>query len=568
MKYLSHVAIFMANSRNQRNIFFIVRFTLGMVALIALYTLLFHILMAREGQTHSAISGLYWTLTVMSTLGFGDITFHSDLGRLFTILVIFSGLIFFVVMLPFTFIQFIYQPWLEAQKQIKVPVSLPAETKGHVLLVGVSDVAKSIYARLKQSNVPCFIITDDPNEADELFDKKFPVMRGYLDSAETYLAARATEASMVVALHNDLKNTNIAATVHELSPETLLTSSARHENSIDILKFAGCKEVFHFHNMLGAAIGRRVFAGKMHSHIIASFENLCIAEVPAANTTLAGKTLLELNLRATMNLNVVGVWVGRQFQTIGPNTIIDPSSVLLLAGTRDRLEDFDRFCILDSQEEQNSPVLILGGGHVGKAIVESLHSRNVPFRLIDKNSEVLREGDACYILGDAEDISVLRKAGIENVDCVIVTTHDDDLNIYLTLYCRKLRPEAQIISRCNLTRNMKALYGAGANLVMAVSSMAANAVLNMLTPDSIYMLTEGLNIFRLNMPQALVGKNLRDSNIRSLTQCNVVAMRRNGKMQVNLTPDTAFSAEDVLILIGATEAQMAFVKHFPPTAPV
>ena len=42
----------------------------------------------REGQAHSWLTGLYWTLTVMSTLGFGDITFHSDLGRAFSIVVL------------------------------------------------------------------------------------------------------------------------------------------------------------------------------------------------------------------------------------------------------------------------------------------------------------------------------------------------------------------------------------------------------------------------------------------------------------------------------------------------
>ena len=49
--------------------------------MILLYTVLFHLLMDYEGQEHTWLTGFYWTLTVMSTLGFGDITFHTDLGR-------------------------------------------------------------------------------------------------------------------------------------------------------------------------------------------------------------------------------------------------------------------------------------------------------------------------------------------------------------------------------------------------------------------------------------------------------------------------------------------------------
>lgn len=39
-----------------------------------------------EGRYHSWITGIYWTLTVMTTLGFGDITFTNDIGRLFSII--------------------------------------------------------------------------------------------------------------------------------------------------------------------------------------------------------------------------------------------------------------------------------------------------------------------------------------------------------------------------------------------------------------------------------------------------------------------------------------------------
>jgi hypothetical protein len=65
------------------------------------------------------VTGFYWTMTVMSTLGFGDITFHSDLGRLFSIVVLMSGIVFLLIILPFVFIQFFYAPWLEAQEKAR-----------------------------------------------------------------------------------------------------------------------------------------------------------------------------------------------------------------------------------------------------------------------------------------------------------------------------------------------------------------------------------------------------------------------------------------------------------------
>ena len=44
--------------------------------------------MVYEGRSYSWITGFYWTLTTMSTLGFGDITFTSDIGKIFSVVVL------------------------------------------------------------------------------------------------------------------------------------------------------------------------------------------------------------------------------------------------------------------------------------------------------------------------------------------------------------------------------------------------------------------------------------------------------------------------------------------------
>lgn len=563
---LSLMGVFFSNARNIRNMRFAMRFVLVMLCVILTYSLLFHLVMAYEGRgdQYSWLTGLYWTLTVMTTLGFGDITFHTDLGMVFTLLVLFTGLIMIVAMLPFMFIHLIYQPLAEAQRQTKVPTALPEGTRAHVLLVGASDIAKTICKRLVQYQVPCFLLVSELGEAEELYDKKYPVMRGELDMVDTYRAARIGEAHMLVALNTDLKNVNIAATAHELAPDLTLVSSAYNENSVNILRYAGCTEVFHFHRLLGSTIGRRVFAGRPETNIIARFEELCIAEVPAASTTLVGKKLMDLDLRSSLSLNVVGIWHGTAFQSTTPDTLIEPMATLLLAGTYESLHKFDKTRITHEPSEHLHPVLILGGGQVGQELIASLEKRGVPFRLIDKNPAVLKHDDPRYILGDAEDIAVLREAGIDTLDSIAITTHNDDLNIYLTIYCRKLRPDAQIITRCNLNRNIKSLYNAGADLVISAPSMAANIVINLISPDTVHTLTEGMNIFRVAMPPALIGKNLRTSGIRNSTRCNVAAMKRDGKMLVSMDPDAKFQEGDELIMIGSTEDEQDFNTTFPP----
>jgi voltage-gated potassium channel len=99
---VSGVAAYVGKRGGKRNTRLLFKFMFILLAIITVYAVAFHWLMEIEGQQHSWITGFYWTLTVMSTLGFGDITFSSDLGRVFSIVVMISGVIFLLVLMPFT----------------------------------------------------------------------------------------------------------------------------------------------------------------------------------------------------------------------------------------------------------------------------------------------------------------------------------------------------------------------------------------------------------------------------------------------------------------------------------
>jgi Trk K+ transport system NAD-binding subunit len=273
-------------------------------------------------------------------------------------------------------------------------------------------------------------------------------------------------------------------------------------------------------------------------------------------TPLVGKTLKESKLRETIGINVVGVWERGKFEIPTPQTLINPTTVLLLAGSLEQLDDYDeRF---ERYQKHQAPVLVLGGGRVGQAAAESFQERNLDYRIIEKNKGLIK--DERYIYGSAADINTLMQAGIKAAPSILITTHDDPTNIYLTIYCRRLAPNIQIISRANLDRNISKLHTAGADLVMSHDSMAANTVLNLLKPDELLMLAEGLNIFRVGVPASLVGKSLAESQIRTRTGCNVIAIYDQGKMHINPAPSFPFGEDNELIIIGTGEAERQFFK--------
>jgi Trk K+ transport system NAD-binding subunit len=560
MKTLSALLSVFLSSRRRRSNFQMLLVLLGVLAVIvAAYSVLFHWIMAYEGQQHSWLTGFYWTMVSMSTLGFGDITFKSDLGRMFSVVVLTSGTIFLLVLLPFTFIQFFYAPWLEARDAARTPRELPEDAEGHVLLTGFTPIDAALVRRLEQFGRPYWVIVPDVAQALALYDQGVRVMVGAHDDPDTYRRARVERAALVVALVSDTANANIAMTAREAAPGVTIVATAKDAASVDVLELAGCNMVLQLDDLLGRTMARRVFARTGRSHFVGEVDGLRIAEASAVGTSLIGHTLRDLRLRERFNVTVGGVWERGKFALGGPETVVTADTVLLLAGTKEQLDAYDREFGRD--ETAVAFAVIIGGGRVGRAVARSLREQGIDYRIIEKVPERV-EGDDRGVVGDAADIEVLRRAGFDGASAVIVTTHVDDVNVYLTLYCRKLRPGLLILSRATLERNVVTLHRAGADVVLSYSAMGANAIANRLRDSSLLLLAEGLDVAVVPTPRGLVGKTLAESRIRIDTGSNVLAVRHDGRMIINPDAQMPLPADSELVLLGDREAERKFFDRY------
>jgi voltage-gated potassium channel len=560
MKFLSsQLAYFVSGPGTRRNLRMLFRFGLLLAAMVTLYTVLFHVLMEMEGQTHSWVTGFYWTLVTMSTLGFGDITFDSDIGRVFSVWVLVSGVLFLLVVLPFTFVQFFYAPWLEAQTRLRVPRSVDPAMSGHVVMAIHEPVAMALVDRLGSHGRPYFIIEPDLRRALDMEDQGISVVLGERDDPETYRRLGADRAAMVLANDNDFVNTNIAFTVREMDEEVPVVVFARDPESVDVLQLAGATQVLELAEMLGLSLARRTLGGDHRANIVGEFDELVVAEAPVTGTPMVGKTLGEGWLRRTTGLTVVGAWERGHFQVPGPETELHDSTILVLAGSREQLERFEELTAIYTVPE--TPVLVLGGGRVGRAAARGLRDRGIDYRIIEKNPERIHDHEHT-ITGNAADLTCLESAGVRTAPAAIVTTADDATNIYLTNYLRRLRPDLAIVSRATLERNVSTLHRAGADFVMSYASMGANAIMNLLERGDVVMVAEGLDVFRTRVPTTLAGLPLRESGIREKTGCQLVAWQAGDGIVINPDPTAAIptTPDAELILVGTTQAEQKFLR--------
>ncbi|MGE0384922.1 MAG: TrkA family potassium uptake protein [Gammaproteobacteria bacterium] len=530
-----------------------------LAAMITAYSILFHVLMAYEGRDHSWLTGFYWTLTVMSTLGFGDITFQSDLGRLFSIVVLLTGIVALLVVLPFVFIEFFYAPFIKEQTRSRAPREIPERTNGHVIITSNDPVTRSLIGKLDDYGYPYVMVVDTVETALELVADDVNVMVGALDDPQTYRNARANAAALLVTTASEVINTNITFTVRELAPKLRIVSAGSDEDAIDILHLAGADRVLDFSEMLGIALARRTIAGDALAHPIGEFGNLVVAEAAAAGTPLVGRTLAQIQPRQLAGIHVVGVWERGTFGIATPETRINEATVLVLAGTKDNVQRYNT--LFRIYHVARGRVVILGAGRVGQATARELERRGVDYCLVEKDPGPHVDPQKC-IVGNAIDRDVLDRAGIGEAPAVLVTTHDDDINIYLTIYCRRLRPDIQIVSRATVERNVSTLHRAGADFVMSYANMGASAIFNYLERCDILTLAEGLTVSRLPVPPHMAGQPLDRAALYRDTGCYLLAAGTADDFRIDVEAGASMPAGGSLVIVGDIASEKRFLERY------
>ena len=238
---------------------------------------------------------------------------------------------------------------------------------------------------------------------------------------------------------------------------------------------------------------------------------------------------------------------------------ITKKSILVLAGTQNHIDRYNElFCIYNIN---SAPIIIIGGGNIGRALGHSMKERELDFRIIEKSKELVLD-DKQYFQGDATDVRVLQQAGFFEAPAVAITSHSDQANIFLTTYCRYLRKDIQIISRATLDRSVHTLQTAGCDFVVSHASLGANNIFNLSKRGNILMIAEGVDVFRVKTPKAIMGKTINHASIQEECGCSIIGVSTNESVMINPAVETKLPADGEIILIGSVESEEKFFHRY------
>lgn len=208
--------------------------------------------------------------------------------------------------------------------------------------------------------------------------------------------------------------------------------------------------------------------------------------------------------------------------------------------------------------------LICGYGRVGEQVAKEFLRAREEFVIVDSNPESIaraRDDGHLHIEGDAADDEALHRAGIARAKGLVACVDSDADNVFVTLSARVIAPDLWIVSRGNTEESHNKLEKAGADKVVSPYAIGgremATLMLKPMVSDYLDVVTGGGELelrveqFQLSGTSPVIGKSIRELDIRQFTGASVLAIRKPGEpFDTNPSPDTLLDPNDILITVG------------------
>ncbi len=206
--------------------------------------------------------------------------------------------------------------------------------------------------------------------------------------------------------------------------------------------------------------------------------------------------------------------------------------------------------------------IICGYGRMGREMAKELKKELKKVVVVDIDANRVasaREDGIIAIQGDCTEEDVLERAGVRRAKCIVACTNNDSINAFAVMVAKDLNPNVFAIAVLRTPGGEKKLKRAGADMLLSPYHDSARKVCVAVTRPTAADFIEIIGKMGTLMLEKMELKNekfhnlsLKDTNIRKMTGCIVVAIERNGEI-IFPDPETKVYKGDILYVLGKEE---------------
>ena len=210
--------------------------------------------------------------------------------------------------------------------------------------------------------------------------------------------------------------------------------------------------------------------------------------------------------------------------------------------------------------------IVVGLGRFGSEVARRLYSYGCEVLAIDNCSENVQQiADQVThaVVGNAQDKDVLRALSAQDFECAIVAIGDSLADSVLATMNLKELGIPRVICKAHDETHRQVLLKLGADQVVIPEQENAARLAKSLSSRNVldYIeLSAEYGIIEVNAPSVWQNKSLKELNVRAKLGVNILAVRREGKINVSPSADFTIADGDVMLVLGDTQALNAVQK--------
>lgn len=207
---------------------------------------------------------------------------------------------------------------------------------------------------------------------------------------------------------------------------------------------------------------------------------------------------------------------------------------------------------------------VFGLGRYGIAVATELVENGIEVIAVDSNQQIINDV-AAYLpvckCADVTDAEVISRLGIESIDTVIVCMANNlEASVMAVTLCKEAGVKT-VIAKCANEMHQKILLRIGADqVVFPENESGIRLAKNLLSSGfiDIISLSKDVSMIEIDVKKEWFGKNLIELNLRKKYGFNIVATKKNNKVNVNVNPEQALDDQTTLIVIANTAKLVKF----------
>ncbi|MFO8191508.1 MAG: TrkA family potassium uptake protein [Bacillota bacterium] len=206
--------------------------------------------------------------------------------------------------------------------------------------------------------------------------------------------------------------------------------------------------------------------------------------------------------------------------------------------------------------------LVIGAGRFGTSVAKTLYSLGQDVMVVDSNEQLIQQiSDEVTgaVQADATSEDVLKSLGIKDFDAVIVAIGVDIQASIMTAILLVEMGAREIIAKAQTDLHGKALSKIGVHRVLYPErdtgyklgrSLVAPTIIDMIE------LSDDYSVVEVNAPDDMVGKSLKELNLRARYGVSIIALRRADEKETNISPiaEDIIKENDIVVAIGENKA--------------